>query len=203
MKHIRSHTIAFLLTVLCLLSSNACSHSQHVKVTLSAGKTDPQLATRLNKQALLLLEQDKPHDAILLLKDAVAANPQDARSYNNLGKVYFQEERYSEALNMFRQALKRSENEPCPEPHNNLAMAYERAGKYEMAIEHYTQAHTLAPQNIIYTGNLTRALHHRGDRDQKFMNLLDEITLKDPRADWQQWARAQKAIILSKEAITQ
>jgi Tfp pilus assembly protein PilF len=201
MKHFLSHTIALLIMCLFILCSTACSNTQHVKVTLPAGKTDPQLAMRLNEQALVLLQQDKPDDAIALLKDAITADPQAARSYNNLGKVYYQEEQFSDALSMFRKAVELTVNNPTPQPHNNLAMVYERAGKYALAIEHYTKAHEFAPEAIEYTANLARALHHRGDRDENFINLLDEITLKDSRPEWQQWARTQKAIILSKEAI--
>lgn len=201
MKNTLSHTFALLTLCLSVICTSACSNTQHIKVTLPAGKTDPQLAMRLNEQALALLQQDKPDDAINLLKDAITADPQAVRSYNNLGKVYYQEEQFSDALSMFRKAVELSVANPSPQPHNNLAMVYERGGKYALAIEHYTKAHELAPQAIEYTANLTRALHHRGDRDENFIKLLDEITLNDSRPDWHQWARTQKAIILSKEAI--
>ncbi|MFG0250496.1 MAG: tetratricopeptide repeat protein [Phycisphaeraceae bacterium JB051] len=201
MKEIRTQTLPVLLLIL-LLQVAGCSNSQHVKVTLPAKQADPQRAAQLNEDALLKLEEDKPREAIALLKKAIAADPQSVRSHNNLGKIYYQLEQYSDALNMFNKALER-DTLNSPQPHNNLAMIYERADKHALAIEHYTRAHELAPDNIVYTANLARALHRRGDRDEKLMALLDEISLNDARPNWQLWAKTEKALILSQDAISE
>tara|TARA_Y100001933_G_scaffold263472_1_gene324978 strand:- start:43977 stop:44579 length:603 start_codon:yes stop_codon:yes gene_type:complete len=185
-----------LLLLILFVSLSACSNSQHVKVTLPAKSTDIQLVNRLNDQALLKLKNEQPQQASEYLKQAIAANPQSSRSHNNLGKVYYQLKQYSDALNMFRKAIELDTNN-SPQPHNNIAMVYERADKHALAIEHYTLAHDIEPDNIIYTANLARAMHHRGDRDAKLIAMLEEITLKDARPDWQHWASTQKAMLLA------
>ena len=197
MRDKRTQTLPLVLLIL-LLQLAGCSNSQHVKVTLPAKEANPQLAAQLNAEALLKLEEDKPSEAIMLLRKAIAADPNSVRCHNNLGKIYFQLEQYSDALNMFNKAIE-LDTLNSPQPHNNLAMVYERADKHALAIEHYTKAHQLSPDNIIYTANLARALHRRGDRDEKLMALLDEISLNDARADWQLWAKTEKALILSKK----
>lgn len=196
MNYANAYRIFVPLICLVLLNTLACSHSQHVKVTLPPKPSNPKLAIALNEQALIMLKHNQIENAISLLKRATAADPQSTRSFNNLGKVYYQEQFYSKAMAMFRQAVAINSSE-LSEPHNNLAMSYERVNIHELAIKHYTLAHEISPDNIQYTANLARALHRRGDRDEQLIKLLDTITTKDPRTNWQQWAQFQKTIILA------
>ncbi len=192
--------LSFVLSIM-LLSLCACSNTQHVKVTLPEKKSNPQLALQRNTLAFEKLQEDQSQEAVALLKQAIAADPQCVRCLNNLGKVYFTLEQYSDALNQLRKAIE-VDTLNSPQPHNNLAMVYERADKHALAIEHYTKAHELSPDNIIYTANLARALHRRGDRDDKLIALLQEISLKDTRPDWQLWAKTEIALIISKNSVT-
>jgi len=166
MNHTTTHYIARLTLCFTLLCATACSNTQHVKVTLPAAKINPQLASQLNAQASVLLQEDQPQKALALLKQAISANPQSARTYNNFGKIYYQQSQFNDALRMFRKSVALNaqvDNDTAnPEPHNNLAMAYEQVGKHALAIKQYTQAHTLAPLDIQYTSTLAASLHDAG-----------------------------------------
>lgn len=202
MKNRFNQTTAILFVCMIVLMHTGCSNTQHVKVTLPAAKSNPQLAGQLNDQAMIKVQEDQPLEAIALLRSAISADANSARSHNNLGKVYFQEEQFADALIQFNKAIKLDQGKN-PQPLNNAGMIYERAGKLELAIELYTQAHKLEPENILYTANIARAMHRNGDRSEKLIELLDQIILQDSRDDWRQWALNQKSKIVSRQPVTE
>lgn len=78
-----------------------------------------------------------------------------------------------------------------PEPRNNLGLVLEQAGKLDDAIDRYRNALNIQPDNPQLIGNLARAKHQRGDKDEEQRELLEDILLKDTRPDWKRWAREQ------------
>jgi Flp pilus assembly protein TadD len=64
------------------------------------------------------------------------------------------EDRWDEAIYRWRKALLLDPNNMMA--HNNLAVAYEQTGDYELAMEEYQMAYRLDSQNQIVKSNLER-----------------------------------------------
>ena len=77
------------------------------------------------------------------------------------------------------------------EPINNLGMVYEEVGKLEKAIEMYSMAYTIDPQNPEVIGNLTRCSLRRGDSVEQVRPLLEDLVFLDSRPEWVDWAKEQ------------
>jgi tetratricopeptide (TPR) repeat protein len=112
-------------------------------------------------------------------------------AHNNLGLVYFHLKNSPmylyDAAREFDYAARLMPYQP--DPRNNLGLVFEETGKFREAVESYERARKLAPDNPEYIGNLARVRVRRGDRDDETRKLLEELTFKDPRPDWRDWAR--------------
>jgi len=145
------------------------------------------LARRHHAKALELIGQGKLSDAETELKAALAADITFGPAHNNLGKLYFERKELYLAAWEFQYAIQLMPS--VPEPRSNLGLVFEAVGKMDQAVEHYGKAKDLAPDNPQFTGNLVRAKIRRGDQDKATEQLLEEVVLKDSRADWVAWAR--------------
>ncbi len=71
--------------------------------------------------------------------------PENPHISNNLGNVYNALARYDEAIKAYSFALT---FEDSAETHFNLAVAFEKSGQFNMAIEHYERAIRLNPADM-------------------------------------------------------
>lgn len=145
------------------------------------------VARQLNEQALQLMAKGKYGEAETALQRAIAADDLFPPARNNLGLLYYHTSRLYAAAREFDEARKLSPQ--SAEPRNNLGMVWEQAGRLDDAVEEYGRARQMQPDNAVYLGNLARAKVKRGDHDAETRRLLEDVWLKDPRADWQEWAR--------------
>jgi Tfp pilus assembly protein PilF len=135
-----------------------------------------------------LLEQGKPDEAELAFKAALSADIMCGPAHNNIGKVYFRQNKLYLAAWEFQYALKLMPNQP--EPLNNLGLVFEAAGKLNEATESYSKAISLEPDNIHAMGNLARARVRRGDQGADLAELLGQLALRETRPDWLAWERS-------------
>lgn len=156
-----------------------------------ARRTD--LAERINREALVQLEQGEFEEAETLLKRALEADVTFGPAHNNLGKAYYHQKKYYLAAWEFQYAIKLMPH--LPEPRNNLGLVMEAVGKLDEAVSHYAQASNLEPDNPQILGNLARAHIRRGDRDADTRALLSELILRDTRPAWVAWARQKLALM--------
>src|SRR5206468_4004250 len=97
------------------------------------------------------------------LKAALSADITCRPAHNNLGKVYFHQNKLYLAAWEFQYAMKLMPNQP--EPPDNLGLVFEIAGKLDDAADSYARAVALEPENVHALGNLARAHVRRGDHD--------------------------------------
>jgi tetratricopeptide (TPR) repeat protein len=89
----------------------------------------------------LLLEQNRPREAIPHLREAAALAPQDPRAHEHLGKAYLRLERHAEAQAALEQAIALA---PDSAPlHFVLGQLYRKTGQLEKARLAFERAATL------------------------------------------------------------
>jgi Flp pilus assembly protein TadD len=187
-----------------------CQDSGRPTVVATASGPNTELARQENDRAFALIQQGKHAEAEPILQRALAADVTFGPAHNNLGLVYFHfwmvgrdagtdgKGSHSQGTAAAAPSLYDAAREfdyasrlmPYqPDPRNNLGLVFEETGKFREAVELYERARKLAPDNPEYIGNLARVRVKRGDRDDETRKLLEELTFKDPRPDWQDWAR--------------
>jgi Flp pilus assembly protein TadD len=158
-------------------------------VTATPTGPDTPLARRHNDWAFALLQQGKYADAEQQLRKAIEADVMYGPARNNLGLVFFHQDKLYPAAWEFQNAIRLMPHQP--EPRNNLGLVFERAGKIGEAVEAFEKARKMEPDNPEYIGNLARVRVRRGDRDDETKKLLQELVFKDTRPDWRDWARQE------------
>jgi len=193
MTSVRNILLLLLLCGFALLSAAGCK-SNHMTPN---GARDPELARKENDRAFELIHEGKYPEAEKILKKAIAADVMFGPARNNLGLVYYHEGNLYQAAWEFQNAIKLMPYQP--EPRNNLGLVLERAGKLTDAADAYDRARQMEPDNPEYLGNLARAKVRHGDSDRDTKDLLEELIFKDPRPDWNTWAK-ESLFRLSKPA---
>lgn len=104
----------------------------------------------------------------LLARHALAATGENFPAYNLLGTALLRQNRFDEAVDQFRKALKLQPN--SADAHSNLAVALQRHGRRDEAIElyrtalqvrpHYPQAHFNYATALEEAGRLGEAMEH-------------------------------------------
>ncbi|WP_432799807.1 tetratricopeptide repeat protein [Poriferisphaera sp. WC338] len=152
-----------------------------------------QRAANLNRLAVLQIENGDYEKAIATLKKSLGIDMDFAPAHNNLGLIYYEQEQFYTAAWEFEYAVKLMDN-PA-EPLNNLGMVYEAVGQYKKAHSYYEKAYEADPDQIQIVGNFARNQVRQGLRTPELKAMLDEIILKDSRADWIEWATEQRVLI--------
>src|SRR5438874_4482959 len=185
---------------LMLASGCASSSKSAPDPMLKAAPQDTELARRENALAYDLIQQGKYDEAQEHLVRALAADPLFGPAHNNRGLVYYHNGRLYLAAWEFENATKLMPYQS--EPRNNLGLVFESAGKLSDATEAYAKAREMEPDNPQYIGNLARARIRRGDRDAQTRKLLEELSLKDDRPEWVEWAKLKLLKLRAADAST-
>ena len=90
-----------------------------------------------------------------LLIKAVEINPEDVTAHGNLGNMYFNEERYEDAIETYEKAIQINPEEIAT--YCNLGDAYSEKERYEEAIETYEKAIQINPEQVAAYNNLINA----------------------------------------------
>lgn len=151
------------------------------------------VAKQESDRASVFLQNMQYDEAEKALKKALSADIAFGRAHNNLGKVYYHQERLYLAAWEFQYAIQLMPNQP--EPRNNLGLVFEAVGKLDDAVDAYSRALELEPDNPHLIGNLVRARVRRGDQDESVRTLLSDLIVRETRADWLTWARDTLALM--------
>ena len=154
---------------------------------------DTELARQHHSRALDLIDAEEYDEAERALRQSLQADVMFGPAHNNLGKVYFKQRRLYQAAWEFQYAARLMPHHP--EPRNNLGLVFEDVGQLDEAVDHYREAMKISPDNPQLIGNLARARIRRGDRDEKLVDLLQQLVGKDTRPEWVQWARERLALM--------
>ncbi|MBN1941695.1 MAG: tetratricopeptide repeat protein [Phycisphaerae bacterium] len=189
--------IYILLTGMASLFFSGCG-SQHAAGPGAGYETlsdppnrDTSLARAHNAAALQQLHDDNLDGAEKQLKEALAADMFYGPAHNNLGTVYFKQNKYYLAAWEFQYAVKLMPGQV--EPLNNLGLVFEKVGRLNDAEEWYDKALSLKPESAEVIGNLARIRIRSNRKDKTTRELLTQIIMKDKRPQWVSWAREQLA----------
>ena len=92
----------------------------------------------------LLRGEGKCEEAIAILKQSLAIDPEAGDLYNALGMVYLDLYHYDEAIAAHRRYVELTPDEA--NAHDSLGMSYQCAGRYDEAIAEYSRALALKPE---------------------------------------------------------
>ena len=189
------NAIAIILgsTLLAACQSTA-PHLQNDYQTLARyPHRDSDAARRENETALGLMEKGDYGGAELALRRALSQDIMFGPAHNNLGMVYYRQQKLYLAAWEFQYAVKLMPNQPAAR--NNLGLVFENGGKLDQAVDSYEQAMKIEPDNPQFVGNCARARLRRGDPDGEVRPLLDRLVTLDVRPDWLAWARERLALM--------
>ena len=110
-------------------------------------RVNPSLRGRqLRRRAYVVAQQGNHQEAIDILSQLIACNPQSATDYNNRGLVYFQGGQLEAALSDYNTALQL--NPRLASAYNNRANYYAAQGQLAAAIADYEKAIDFNPSNV-------------------------------------------------------
>ena len=167
--------------------------SSQYKTVRDMPNRDNAKAREGNVLAIALLYEGRFEEAEAQLKKALAADVTFGPAHNNLGKVYYHQNKFYLSAWEFQNAIKLMPHHP--EPRNNLGLVLEAVGKLDDAISLYGEALDLQPDNPHMLGNLARARLRRGDRGDTIRQILGDLIMRDTRSDWVNWARRRLALL--------
>ena len=181
-----SSLVVVLSLIICAAGCKSGGGTNKSDIIVANGKRDTERARKEHERAFELIRQHKYDEAEKVCKRALQADIMFGPAHNNLGLVYYYQDKLYAAAWEFQNAIKLMPYQS--EPRNNLGLVFERAGKINSAAEAYSKAHEIQPDNPEYLGNLARAKVRMGERTDETRRLLEELVLKDDRPEWRDWA---------------
>jgi tetratricopeptide (TPR) repeat protein/peroxiredoxin len=123
-------------------------------------------------------------EAAASFQQVIAAKPNDAEGYYNLGTLSLQRHDFSQARQYLEQALKLRPN--YPEAWNNLGMMAAQDGHADEAIQNFRQSLLLRPAYATAMLNLGNVYRRQGDfeKAQECLSHALEIQPDDPEANY-------------------
>ena len=142
------------------------------EVEFQEGADKPPTIDTLYSLAKILIHQGRFNEAELLLTRVINKNPEFLPAYNDLAEIKIRSRRTSEAIEILSTAMK--ENKTDPTTINNLGMCWIIRRDYEKALEMFTEAAGLEPENTRYRANMALALGFM-KRDDEALALYRQI----------------------------
>lgn len=185
-----------LILLLSLVGMSGCQATEHVYNGASVSDRDTNRAEQLTRRAVDLLP-DNMDDAERLLREALAADLYHGPAHNNLGAIFLEQGRLYEAAHEFEWARKLMPGHP--DPRMNLALALERAGQVEAAIDAYHSALSVYPGHLPTLQALCRLQVRYDIADDELRDRLEIIAMRSGQPEWQDWARRQMIALSAKQ----
>ncbi len=150
---------------------------------------DSAKAERLSREAAELIFEDL-EGAEALLCEALTADLFHGPAHNNLGVVFLKQEMLYEAAQEFEWAKRLMPGHP--DPHVNLALVMEAAGKNDEALGAYASALEVRAEYLPAIQGTARLLVREGREDGRLPTWLEVIALRSDQEAWRDWARRTK-----------
>jgi len=156
----------------------AVKHYQEALKTSKDYRIYYQLGVTLRKQNKLTAAEDA-------FNESIKSNPNFDAAYNGLGGTYFQDGKYSEAIESFKKfeqlASKKQHKDQAKEyiarSYVRLGEAVKKEGNYNKAIEHFNEALKNHPLDAAYI-LLASTLYENGDYDKSIEASEQVLNLK-------------------------
>ncbi|MHC4530511.1 MAG: tetratricopeptide repeat protein [Planctomycetota bacterium] len=141
-------------------------------IEFQQGADQPPSMETLYSMATIFIHQGRFNEAELLLQRVINKNPKFLLAYNDLAETKIRNRRTSEAIEILSTAIK--ENSSDPTTFNNLGMCWIIRRDYEKALQMFTDAAGLEPENTRYRANMALALGLM-ERDNEALALYRQI----------------------------
>jgi len=165
--------------VICVLCFGGCSESALNNSDLNNSDLEfqrqanrPPSAKTLYAMAEILATQGKDSQCEFVLKRIIREHPQFIPAYNSLAELQMRQRRLNEAIETISRGLRVSSGDPILL--NNLGMCWIIRREYEKALEMFTMAAGILPENVRYRANMAVALGLMG-RDEESLSLFKQV----------------------------
>jgi Flp pilus assembly protein TadD len=152
------------------------SNSRYGKPAAEPPRDPPPTAKTLYSMAEILATQGKDRECEFVLQRCVQEHPRFTPAYNRLAELQMRQGRIHAAVDSLTAALQIRPQDPVLL--NNLGMCLLLRKEYERALDHFTRAAGLVPENEKYRGNMATALGLLG-RQEESLALLQQILPRD------------------------
>lgn len=174
--------------MLCLVG---CLESTNSSTNLASVVNDPDLefqmqsdrpptAKTLYAMAEILATQGRDSECEFVLKRIVREYPQFLPAYNKLAELQMRRRRVNDAIDTISSGLGIHSRDPVLL--NNLGMCWLVRRDYERALESFTEAAGIMPENARYRTNMAVALGLMG-RDRESLSLFKQVLPEDQAND--------------------
>lgn len=116
----------------------------------------PQMETYNYQRASELMDENKLEDAYTCVQQELASDPKNGYAYLLLGRMYYKNSDYGEALSNFDKALKyipKKDKNYAALTHAWKALIYKIIDEYDKAFAEYTAAIKITPKDVDYYDN--------------------------------------------------
>lgn len=153
-----------------------------------------QQSLQLYRDALSEYQAGHVQKAHELLRKTVEIDNRNASAWVFLGMLEYEQNELFDAAHAMNEALRL---EPRRfEPHYNLGLIYETAGKYTQAISRYEKALEMAPDEPAVMENLVRCYMKIAPEKEKTLTLVNRALLVERRTEWKEWLQRQKSSLI-------
>jgi Tfp pilus assembly protein PilF len=192
---VRRALVSFALLLVAVLNAGCASTKRSGAYTpMTEDGRDTAASQRLAQESVKIVATD-PSKAESLLREALNADLYNGPAHNNLGALYLSQGKLYEAAGEFEWARKLMPGHP--DPRLNLALVLERAGRTDEALATYATALEVYPEHIPTMQAMTRLQLRAGRADDRTARMLDEVALRGETPAWRDWARFQRARLVS------
>lgn len=176
------------LTLLAVLSASCRSTNVGPYNPPTGSDRQTVVAEKLNREAADLIATDLDR-AESILRDALTKDLFYGPAHNNLGVVYLKQDKLYEAANEFEWARKLLPG--LPDPHVNLALVMERAGRQDEAFRSYEAALASAPECVAAMQGAAVNMVSQSRSDDRLAGWLDVVALRGETPEWRAWAASK------------
>jgi tetratricopeptide (TPR) repeat protein len=126
--------------------------------------------------AKIFISQGRVKNAEPLLLRVINQNPKFKPAYNDLAEIKIMQRQTNEAIKILSDSLNKNGSDPTTL--NNLGMCWMIKRNYEKALQHFTEAAGLQPENTRYRANMAVALAFL-ERDDEALAVYKQILPED------------------------
>jgi tetratricopeptide (TPR) repeat protein len=152
-------------------------------------------AEALYQQAITLIPVNRPA-AEKMLRAALGFDLYNGGAHNNLGVLLLEQNRLYDAAEEFEWARKLMPGRP--EPRTNLALALDRGGKHQDALEAARAALEVSPGDLPAIQTLALIQMREGLVNEATLGYLDSIAQRSSNPVWSNWAQRQRLALETK-----
>ena len=129
----------------------------------------------------VLVEQNKPQEAIENYNKSIKINPNYAQAYNNLGVCLHSLGKIEEAIQSYQKAIKIRPRHT--ETYNNLGAIFKEKGEREKSITYFQKAIEFQPKHADAYNNLGTIFKEKGEREKSITYFQKAIEFQPKHAD--------------------